>query len=143
MPIEHVKGLEGCVCHHPNLVNLYGCDIGEGCKIGAFVEIGEGVVIGKMCKIQSFAFIPPGVTIGDWCFIGPHAVFCNTKYPDMTKPPVILKTVVEDHVCIGAGAVILPGVRIGKGAMIGAGAIVTKDVAAGETVIGHNKGERV
>ena len=81
MPVINVKGFENIICHHPELVNLYECEIGEGTKIGAFVEIGRGVVIGKRCKIQSGAFIPEGVIVGDDVFIGPNATFCNVKYP--------------------------------------------------------------
>ena len=67
---------------HPDLVNLYGCEIGDGCKIGAFVEIRKQVSIGSNVKIQAFVFIPEGVTIEDGVFIGPHVCFTNDKYPE-------------------------------------------------------------
>ena len=135
MPIENVMGFEGCVCIHPELVNLYGCEIGLYTNIGAFVEIGEGVYIGKECKIQSGAFIPPGVTIGDRVFIGPNVTFCNVKHPMEDEPYQC--TIVKDDAVIGAGSVILPGLIIGECATIGAGSVVTKDVEAGKTVMGN------
>jgi acetyltransferase-like isoleucine patch superfamily enzyme len=135
MPVNNVEGFEGCICHHSELVNLYECEIGEGAKIGAFVEIGRGVKIGKDCKIQSFAFIPEGVVIGDNVFIGPHVVFCNVKFP--MAGDKYQATVVMNGAIIGAGAVILPGITIGERAFVGAGAVVTKNVRAGETVMGN------
>ncbi len=135
MPVENVKGFENCICPHPELVNLYGCEIGEGTKIGTFVEIGRGVVIGKRCKIQSGVFIPEGVIIGDDVFIGPHVCFCNSKFPMAGEE--YMTTNVGDYVVIGAGAVILPGASIGHGSVIGAGAVVTKAVGSGITVMGN------
>ncbi len=103
-----------------------------------YIFIGPNAKIGEDCKIQPFAFIPDNVTIGDRVFIGPHVCFTNDKHPPShgewkNAPP----TVVEDDVSIGAGAVILPSIKIGKGARIGAGAVVTKDVAPGKTVKGN------
>lgn len=127
-------------------VNLFGCEIGDGTKIGCFVEIKKGVRVGKNCKIEPFVFIPEGVTIGNGVFIGPHACFTNDKYPAAVNPDGSLKsasdwslkeTIVEDNVSIGAGSVILPGLRIGKAAVIGAGSVVTRDVAPGTTVVGN------
>lgn len=136
--VNDVTGFDHCICHHPDLVNLYGCSIGYGTRIGSFVEIGFGVVLGTYCKVQSFAFIPHGVEIGDRVFIGPHVCFTNVKRPDLfSAKPDFLTTIVEDGAVIGAGAVILPGVRIGEGALIGAGSVVTKDVAPWATVKGN------
>jgi len=135
MPVIGVSGFENCECHHADLLNLYACDIGEGTKLGSFIEIGRGVKIGKNCKIQSFSFIPEGVTIGDNVFIGPGAIFCNTKYP-MTGEKY-QKTIVGDGAVIGAGAVILPGITIGERAFIGAGAVVTRNVEPRKTVKGN------
>ena len=135
MPVIGVSGFENCTYHHADLLNLYACDLGEGTKLGSFIEIGRGVKIGKNCKIQSFAFIPEGVTIGDNVFVGPGAIFCNTRYP-MTGE-AYKKTIVEDNAVIGAGSVILPGITIGKGSIVGAGAVVTKDVKPGITVKGN------
>lgn len=122
---------------NPELVNLYGCEIGDGCRIGTFVEIRRQVKIGRNVKIQAFAFIPEGVTIGDGCFIGPHVCFTNDRYPRSTGPEGRLlsaqewemeETHVGEGASIGANATILCGLRIGKGAMIGAGSVVTGDV---------------
>ena len=135
MPVENVKGFENCICPHPELVNLYDCEVGESTKIGAFVEIGRGVVIGKRCKIESDAFIPEGVAIADDVFIGPNATFCNVRFP-MTLEEY-KKTYIRDKVVIGAGAVILPGITIGRGAIIGAGAVVTKNIDDNTTVMGN------
>jgi len=128
------------------LVNLFGCEIGDGTKIGCFVEIKKNVKIGKNCKIEPFVFIPEGVTVGDGVFIGPHACFTNDKYPRAVNPDGSLKrpedwicekTYVENFVSIGAGAVILPGLRIGRNAMVAAGAVVTKDVLPDTVVAGN------
>ncbi len=131
---------------HPEQVNIYGCSIGDNTKIGSFVEIKETAIIGKNCKIQAFAFIPEGVVIEDGVFIGPHVVFTNDTYPKAINEDGTMKkagdwTPKKTHVraaaAIGAGAVILPGVTIGRNATVGAGSVVTKDVPAHSTVIGN------
>jgi len=100
--------------------------------------IGETVKIGTGCKIQEFAFIPDNVEIGNNVFIGPHVCFTNDKYPPSNgKWKNDPKTMVEDFASIGAGSVILPSIRIGKGAVIGAGSVVTKSVPDGETWYGN------
>ena len=128
---------ENVTVYHPDLVNLYGCEIGAGTKVGTFVEIRRDVKIGCNVKIQAFAFIPEGVTIGDGVFIGPHACFTNDKYPAAVDASGQLlgnddwqriTTMVEDGANIGANATIVCGVTIGKYALVGAGAVVTKDV---------------
>src|SRR5512136_3044678 len=83
---------EDVTIYHPDLVNLYGCEIGDGCKIGAFVEIRKQVKIGRNVKIQAFAFIPEGVTIEDGVFVGPHACFTNDKHPRAVNPDGSLMT---------------------------------------------------
>ena len=137
---------EGATVFQPDLVNLYGCSIGAGSKIGAFVEIRKGVQIGKNCKIQAFVFIPEGVSVGNGVFLGPHVCFTNDRHPVAVLPDGSLmsegdwsleKTTVEDRASIGANATILCGVRIGQGAMVGAGAVVTKDVPAYAIVKGN------
>jgi acetyltransferase-like isoleucine patch superfamily enzyme len=118
-------------------VNLYGCKIGDECRIAAFVEIQRGVVIGDRCKVEAFAFIPSGVTIEDEVFVGPRATFTNDLHPHAIGDWNITPTVVKKGASIGAGAVIVCGVTIGEGATVGAGAVVTKDVPAGATVVGN------
>jgi acetyltransferase-like isoleucine patch superfamily enzyme len=127
-------------------VNLYGCSIGDGTRIGTFVEIQRGAEIGKRCKISSHTFICEGVTIEDECFIGHHVVFINDKVPAAVNPDGALQSAadwkcVPTRVCrrasIGSGAVILCGVTIGEGAVVGAGAVVTKDVPAHTIVAGN------
>ncbi|MEM2966934.1 MAG: acyltransferase, partial [Candidatus Nitrosocaldaceae archaeon] len=103
----------------------------------AFVYIEEGVEIGDNCKIRAFTFIPTGVRIGNNVFIGPRVTFTNDKYPRIGKEWKLLETVIEDDVSIGAGSIILPGIRIGTSAMVGAGSVVTKDVPARSVVIGN------
>jgi acetyltransferase-like isoleucine patch superfamily enzyme len=122
---------------HPQLVNLYGCSVGEKTRIAPFVEIQKNAVVGARCKISSHTFICEGVTIEDECFIGHHVCFINDRYPRATAAAGRLQTeadwkVVPIRVCrgasIGSGAVIMCGVTIGAGALVGAGAVVTHDV---------------
>jgi acetyltransferase-like isoleucine patch superfamily enzyme len=129
-----------------DFVNLYGCTIGDGTKIGTFVEIQKKAVVGARCKVSSHTFICEGVTIEDDCFIGHHVCFINDLYPRATNGDGRLQTeadwtVVPTRVCrgaaIGSGAVILAGVTIGPGALVGAGAVVTKDVPAGQVFAGN------
>lgn len=129
----------------PDLVNLYGCTIGDDTKIGAFVEIQKNATIGQRCKISSHTFVCEGVHIEDEVFIGHGVMFTNDKYPRATTGDGALQTeadwqVVETRVgkgaSIGSNATILCGVTIGNGATVGAGAVVTKDVPAGATVAG-------
>jgi UDP-2-acetamido-3-amino-2,3-dideoxy-glucuronate N-acetyltransferase len=125
--------------------NIYGCEIGDNTTVGTFVEITRGVKIGANCKICTHTYICDGVTIGDRCFIGHNVTFTNDKMPRATTADGRLQTeadwtkettVIEDDVSIGSGAVILCGIRIGKGALIGSGAVVTKDVEARTIVSG-------
>jgi UDP-2-acetamido-3-amino-2,3-dideoxy-glucuronate N-acetyltransferase len=125
--------------------NLYGCRIGDGSRVGPFVEIQRGAVVGRGCKISSHTFICDGVEIGDEVFVGHGVMFINDKRPRATTESgelqteedwLLLRTVVEQRVSLGSGVVVLGGVRIGEGAVVGAGAVVTRDVAAGETVAG-------
>jgi UDP-2-acetamido-3-amino-2,3-dideoxy-glucuronate N-acetyltransferase len=121
----------------PQLVNLYGCSIGDGSKIGAFVEIQRGASIGRNCKVSSHTFMCEGVTLEDGVFVGHGVMFTNDLYPRAVNPDGSLQTdadwqMVETRVkagaSIGTHATILAGVTIGEGAMVGAGAVVTKDV---------------
>lgn len=128
-----------------NFVNAYGCEIGDGSKVGSFVEIQKGAKIGKNCKISSHTFICEGVEIGDEVFIGHNVSFINDKFPAAANADGSLQTGVDWKVVptrvkrrasIGTSATILCGVTIGEGAIVGAGSVVTKDVPAGATVVG-------
>jgi acetyltransferase-like isoleucine patch superfamily enzyme len=143
---DDVKLASGVQIFHPDLVNLYGCEIGTETKVGAFVEIRKTAKIGARCKIQAFAFIPEGVTIGDGAFIGPHVCFTNDFFPrainlDGTLQSgsdwEILPTRVGRGASVGANVTILCGVEIGDFALIGAGAVVLKDVPAYAVVAGN------
>jgi acetyltransferase-like isoleucine patch superfamily enzyme len=122
---------------HPDLVNLYGCTVGDESKIGTFVEIQKNVDIGARCKISSHTFICEGVTIEDEAFIGHGVMFINDVYPRAVNEDgsmqteanwEVVKTRVGKRASIGSNATIMGGVTIGKSAMVGAGAVVTHDV---------------
>ena len=128
------------------LVNLYGCEIGDESRIGAFVEIQKGARIGKRVKISSHTFICEGVTIEDEAFIGHGVMFINDRYPRATTGAGELQTeadwaceatTVKARASIGSNATILCGVTIGEGAIVGAGSVVTHDVPAGAIVAGN------
>lgn len=129
---------------HPELVNLYGCTIGEGSIIGPFVEIQCGAVVGRLCKISSHTFICTGVMIADEVFIGHGVMFTNDRFPIASRGGRLLRandwtaqpTKVGHRASIGSGAVILPGISIGCGAIIGAGSVVTRDVPEHAVVTG-------
>ena len=130
---------------HPDLVNLYGCSIGDDTKIGTFVEIQKGVTVGARCKISSHSFLCEGVTLEDEVFIGHGVMFTNDKVPRATSENgslqteadwSVIPTRVQKGASIGSGAAILCGVTIGPGAVIGAGAVVTRDVPAQAVVAG-------
>lgn len=130
---------------HPELVNLYGCTVGDESRIGSFVEIQAGAKIGARCKISSHSFICEGVTIEDEVFIGHGVMFTNDKFPRATTADgrtqqasdwTLQCTLVGRGASIGSNATILCGVTIGTGALVGAGAVVTKDVPTGATVVG-------
>jgi UDP-2-acetamido-3-amino-2,3-dideoxy-glucuronate N-acetyltransferase len=128
---------EGVVIHHPDLVNLYGCRIGAGSRIGTFVEIQRDAVIGKYCKVSSHTFICEGVTVEDGVFVGHGVMFTNDLHPRAVNSDgslqtdadwSVVQTRVKRRASIGSNATILAGVTIGEGALIGAGSVVTKDV---------------
>jgi UDP-2-acetamido-3-amino-2,3-dideoxy-glucuronate N-acetyltransferase len=127
---------KGVKIFQPELVNLYGCTVGDDTKIGAFVEIQKNAFVGSRCKISSHTFICEGVTIEDDVFVGHGVVFTNDLYPRATtdgQPQTeddwkVVVTRVKQGASIGSGAVILAGVTIGEHAMVGAGAVVTQDV---------------
>ena len=138
MPVaDSVVLAEGVRIFHPNLVNLYGCTIGAGTKIGAFVEVQSGALIGAQCKISSHTFVCEGVTVEDEVFIGHGVMFTNDIYPRSTNPDgslqtpqdwTMIETRVKRRASIGTNATIIAGVTIGESALVGAGAVVTKDV---------------
>ena len=127
-------------------INLYGCEVGDESKIGAFVEIQKNAVVGKRCKISSHTFICEGVTIEDNVFIGHGVMFINDSYPRATAVDGNLqteadwkveRTVVKRGASVGSGSTILSNITIGENAIVGAGSVVTKDVAPHCIVAGN------
>jgi acetyltransferase-like isoleucine patch superfamily enzyme len=127
-------------------INLYGCEIGDDTKIGAFVEIQKNAFVGKRCKISSHTFICEGVRIEDNVFVGHGVTFINDSYPRATTDSGQLQTeadwkveptVVKKGASIGSGATILCNVTIGENAIVGAGSVVTKDVPDNAIVAGN------
>lgn len=128
---------EGVVIHHPDLVNLYGCTVGDGSRVGTFVEIQKNAVIGRNCKISSHSFVCEGVTIEDGVFVGHGVMFTNDIHPRAVAADgglqteadwTVVPTLVRAGASIGSNATILAGITIGMGALVGAGAVVTRDV---------------
>jgi len=127
-------------------INLYGCEIGDETKIGAFVEVQKNAIIGRCCKVSSHTFICEGVTIEDNVFIGHGVTFINDSYPRATTSEGQLqteadwgveRTLVKKGASIGSGATILSGISIGESAIVGAGSVVTKNVPANTIVAGN------
>jgi len=127
-------------------INLYGCDVGDDTKIGAFVEIQKNAQVGKRCKISSHTFICEGVVIEDNVFIGHGVTFINDSYPRATTSEGSLqteadwkveRTLVKEGASIGSGATILANTNIGENAIVGAGSVVTKDVPPNSIVAGN------
>jgi acetyltransferase-like isoleucine patch superfamily enzyme len=127
-------------------INLYGCEIGDESRIGAFVEIQKNAVVGRRCKISSHTFICEGVTIEDHVFIGHGVTFINDSYPRATTPDGALqtasdwkveRTLVKKGASIGSGATILSNLTIGERAIVGAGSVVTRDVPDDAIVAGN------
>lgn len=137
MPITNVERGEDVVITHPDLVNLYGCTIGSGSRIGPFVEIQRGAVVGALCKISSHTFICDGVTIEDEVFVGHGVMFTNDLFPRATdgngrlqgaEDWQLTQTRIRRGAAIGSNATIVAGVTVGTGALVAAGAVVTRDV---------------
>jgi acetyltransferase-like isoleucine patch superfamily enzyme len=127
-------------------VNLYGCEIGDETKIGAFVEVQKGARIGPRCKISSHTFICEGVTIQEGVFVGHNVTFINDRYPRATTANGQLKTeadwrcdrtFIKRGASIGSGATLLGGITVGENAIVGAGSVVTKDIPANAIVAGN------
>ena len=138
MPIaEDVSLGRDVVIFHPDLVNLYGCRVGDGTRIGTFVEIQKNAEVGERCKISSHTFICEGVSIEDEVFVGHGVMFTNDLYPRATNENgtvqgdsdwEVVPTRVRRRAGIGSNATILAGVTIGESALVGAGAVVRDDV---------------
>ena len=129
-----------------DFVNLYGCEIGDETKIGAFVEIQRGVKIGRRVKVSSHTFICEGVEVEDHVFIGHGVTFINDRYPRAVSSAgelqtdrdwKVVPTIVRRGASIGSGSTILCGIEIGQDAIVGAGSVVTRDVPAGTIVVGN------
>jgi acetyltransferase-like isoleucine patch superfamily enzyme len=129
-----------------DFINLYGCTIGDGTKIGPFVEVQKNAVIGKQCKISSHTFICEGVTIEDEVFVGHSVVFINDKYPRATNENgelqteedwEVVKTIIKKGASIGSNATLLCGITVGAGAIVGAGSVVINDVPSNVIVAGN------
>ena len=137
MPINNVNLASDVHIPQPDLVNLYGCTIKEGTRIGSFVEIQKKATIGARCKISSHTFVCEGVEIEDEVFVGHGVMFINDRVPRATADGgglqteadwSVVPTIVKKGASIGSGAVIMCGITIGERALVGAGAVVTKDV---------------
>ena len=129
-----------------NFINLYGCEIGDHTKIGAFVEVQKNARVGRRCKISSHTFVCEGVDIEDNVFIGHNVAFINDSYPRATSEDgglqteadwQVEKTVVRKGASIGSGSTILSRITVGENAIVGAGSVVTKDVPANAIVAGN------
>ena len=146
MPIaDSVKLGADVMIHHRDLVNLYGCTVGDGSRIGAFVEIQKNAFVGARCKISSHTFICEGVHIEDEVFVGHGVMFINDRRPRAANADgspqseadwSVEKTYVKRGASIGSNATIVSGVTIGERALVGAGAVVTRDVPPGAVVAG-------
>ncbi len=145
LPIVDVELGRDVSIFQPDLVNIYGCKIGDQTRIGPFVEIQRGAVVGARCKISSHSFVCEGVIIEDEVFVGHGVMFINDVEPRATSDEGVLQTgadwmMVPTRVgkgaSIGTGAIIMGGITVGERAMIGAGAVVTRDVGPDEVVAG-------
>ena len=146
MPIaDSAKLGANVIIHHRDLVNLYGCTVGDDSRIGAFVEIQKNAAIGARCKISSHTFICEGVHIEDEVFVGHGVMFTNDRRPRAANADgspqseadwSVEKTYIRKGASIGSNATIISGVTVGERALVGAGAVVTKDVPPGAVVAG-------
>jgi len=127
-------------------INLYGCEVGDGTKIGAFVEIQKNATVGKNCKISSHTFVCEGVTIEDDVFIGHGVMFINDSYPRAVTEGgqmqteadwKVERTVIKKGASVGSGSTILANVTVGENALVGAGSVVTKNVPPNAIVAGN------
>jgi UDP-2-acetamido-3-amino-2,3-dideoxy-glucuronate N-acetyltransferase len=137
MPIVDVRMDGACTVTHPDLVNLYGCSIGAGTRIGPFVEIQKNSRVGARCKVSSHAFLCEGVSLENEVFIGHGVMFTNELYPRSTNAAgelqtaadwTVVPTLVRRGASIGSNATIIAGITVGRGALVAAGAVVTRNV---------------
>jgi acetyltransferase-like isoleucine patch superfamily enzyme len=140
MPIDDLQLIKNCDIGEDttvwNFVNLYGCEIGSECMIGAFVEIQSDVEIGDGVRIQSHSFVCSKTRIGDDVFVGHGVVFINDRYPPREDPNDWSEVIINDGARIGSNATLFP-VEIGECAVVGAGSVVTEDVPDGAIVVGN------
>ena len=130
-----VVGRGTVVWQHVHLMS--GATLGSFCSVGGTTEIGRGCSIGSRTRIGYGVFLPSYTKVGEGVFIGPRVTMTDDKHPRVNNPHYKADPpVIEDYVNIGAGAVILPGVILRTGCTVGAGAVVTKDVAPWDTVVG-------
>jgi UDP-2-acetamido-3-amino-2,3-dideoxy-glucuronate N-acetyltransferase len=146
MPLSGAKLGDGVQIPQPDLVNLYGCEIGSHTRVGPFVEVQKNARIGERCKISSHSFVCEGVTIEDEVFVGHGVMFTNDLYPRATGANgglqteadwKVVPTLVRKGASIGSNATILAGIVIGAGALVGAGAVVVTDVPDHAIVVGN------
>jgi UDP-2-acetamido-3-amino-2,3-dideoxy-glucuronate N-acetyltransferase len=121
---------EGVEIYFPEMVNVYGCEIGAGTRVGPFVEIKRGCKVGKHCNIKTHSFLADGTIVGDYVFFGPGSCTLNDMFPSVTGYHLLRPVVIGDFASIGGKVTILPGVVIGEGALVGAGSVVRVDVPA-------------
>lgn len=140
MPVNDLQLINDCEIGEDttvwNFVNLYGCEIGSKCMIGAFVEIQSDVEIGDRVRIQSHSFVCSKTRIGDEVFVGHGVMFINDRYPPRSNPNDWGEVIVKDGVRIGSNATLLP-VEIGENAVVGAGSVVIDDVPPNSVVVGN------
>lgn len=145
MPIVDCAIAEDAVITHPDLVNIYGCSIGAGSRVGPFVEIQRGSRIGARCKVSSHSFVCEGVEIEDEVMIAHGVMFTNDLYPRATNEDgsqqteadwKVVETFIRKGASIGSNATIVCGITIGENSLVAAGAVVTKDVPANAIVAG-------
>ena len=134
---DDVKLGKGVRIFAPELVNIFGCEIGDGTFVGPFVEITRGTVIGRNCTIESHSFLCDRVTLEDDVFIGHGVMFTNDLYPWSGRQVVRMATIVKAGCSVGSNATIVPGVTLGQYSVIGAGSVVTRDVPAFAIVAGN------
>lgn len=134
---DDVKLGNDVVIYHPQMVNIYGCTIGDRTAIGPFVEITRGVIIGRNCVIGSHSYICTGVVIEDEVFIGHGVMFVNDLYPWPGKKAELLSTTIKKHSSIGTGSTIIGGILIGEHSVVGAGAVVIENIPDLSIAVGN------